>query len=271
MRRWALIVTPLALLCAGQVHAAEDDTALFDEASAAVEKGAFSDALLRFERLSDRGFVHPDASFDRALAYLQRAESAQSQPGDLGQAVAGLREATVLGEDEQAEQLVDTVRQVISRRRAARGRDPVVVSPPLGRAFSDLVRPAVWASLALGCSLILALALVVRRYSTGATRLGTNVAAAGGLLLLLTFGSLFALSDYYQRVWQEAVVIVDHATLRDAQGKPLLTRALDTNSDEVPEGASVYVLAHSGRLLEVQWGSSKAWLRDGELRMLATR
>jgi hypothetical protein len=81
---------------------------------------------------------------------------------------------------------------------------------------------------------------------------------------------MFALSDHYQRVWQEAVVIVEHASLRDAQGRPLLTRALDTNSDEVPEGASVYVVSHAGRLFEVQWGSSKAWLRDGELRILAT-
>lgn len=271
MTKWTLFWLAIALLVTRQVYAAEDDATQFDAAAAAVEKGAFSDALLRFERLSDRGFVHPDASFDRALAYLQRAESAQSQPGDLGQAVAGLREAAVLGEDEHAEQLVDTVRQAISRRRAARGRDPVVVSPPLGRAFSDLVRPSVWASLALGCSLILTLALCLRRYSTGATRLAANIAAAGGLLLLLTFGGLFALSDYYQRAWQEAVVIVDHATLRDSQGKPLLTRALDTNSDEVPEGASVFVVAHTGRLLEVQWGSSKAWLRDGELRMLSTR
>lgn len=236
-----------------------------------VEKGAFSEAILHFEQLSDRGFVHPDASFDRALAYLQRAESAQAQPGDLGQAVAGLREAATLsGGDGEADRLVETARQVISRRRAARGRDPVVVSPPLGRAISELVQPATWASLALFASFAAAVALLLRRSPKPALRLGANVGTAAALLLLLVFGGMFAVSNYYQRAWQEAVVIVEQATLRDAQGRPLLTRALDTNSDEVPEGASVYVVSHAGRFFEVQWGTSKAWLRDGELRLLAS-
>src|SRR5690606_35256222 len=131
-----------------------------------------------------------------------------------------------------AERLVETVRQAISRARAARGRDPVVVAPPLGRAISEMVRPAIWASLASLASLILTVALVVRRSSRPALRLGANITTAASLFLLCTFGGLFALSDHYQRVWQEAVVIVDHATLRDSQGRPLLTRALDTKSDE---------------------------------------
>lgn len=259
----------LTLMSATAVATAQPSQELFGKAAALVERGAFSEALLHFERLSDNGFVHPDASFDRALAYLQRAESAQAEPGDLGQAVAGLREAVALGDDEEAARLVETVRQVISRRRAARGKDPVVVSPPLGRALSDLVRPSTWAGLALFACLALTVALLLRRSQRPALRLGANVGAAASLLLLIAFGGLFALGDHYQRAWQEAVVIVEHATLRDMQGRPLLTRALDTNSDEVPEGASVYVVSHAGRLFEVQWGSSKAWLRDGELRILA--
>lgn len=251
--------------------APSNDAVSFSEAAALVQQGAFSEALLRFERLSDQGFVHPDASFNRALAYLQRADSAQVKPGDLGQAIAGFREAVTASDDEEAARLTDTVRQVISRQRAARGRDPVVVSPPLGRALSELVRPSTWAMLALVSSVMLSMALVVRRYATVATRLAANVTAATSLGLLGLFAGLFAVSDHYQRVWQEAVIVVEQATLRDAQGKPLLTRALDTNSAEVPEGASVYVLSRAGRLVEVQWGSSRAWLRDGELRMLASQ
>jgi hypothetical protein len=268
---WSIPFLSLGLVM-GTANAAEaphDTTQSFEEAAQLVEQGTFSEALLRFERLSDRGFVHPDASFNRGLAYLQRADSAQVKPGDWGQAIAGFREAVVLADDEEAERLVDTVRQVISRQRAARGRDPVVVSPPLGRALSELVRPSTWAILALAASGLLSIALVVRRYATAATRLTANVTAATSLGLLGLFAGLFAVSDHYQRVWQEAVIVVEQATLRDAQGKPLLTRALDTNSADVPEGASVYVLSRAGRLVEVQWGSSKAWLRDGELRMLA--
>ncbi len=268
MRRFVCLLG-LVLSLASVRARAQSETDTFGQAAALLQKGAFSEALLHFERLSDRGFVHPDVSFDRALAYLKRADSAQAQPGDLGQAVAGLREAATLGADEEAERLVETVRQAISRRRAARGRDPVVVSPPLARAVSDLVRPSTWASLALFASFVLTTALVLRSSTKPALRLAANVGAAASLLLLAVFGAMFALSDHYRRAWQEAVVIVDHATLRDAQGRPLLTRALDTNSDEIPEGASVYVVSRSARLFEVQWGSSKAWLRDGELRILA--
>lgn len=264
-----LLVAPLLLLATTSAAQTEVETS-FREATTLLEKGSFSDALLRMERISDEGFAHPDASFNRALAYLQRADSAQVVPGDLGQAVAGLREAVLLAEDEQAEQLVNTIRQAISRQRARKGRDPVVVSPPLGRAVSELVRPEVWGALALCSSLMLALALAVRQYVTTARRLAANVAAATSATLLVTFAALFSLSNYYRHSWQEAVIVVEHATLRDSEGKPLLTRALDTKSDEVPEGASVYVVSHTGRLYEVEWGSTKAWLREGELRLLAS-
>lgn len=265
-----VVVTALLATLLGLRVGRAADAVSFEETSALVERGAFSEAIVRLERLSDQGFVHPDASFNRALAYLQRAESAQAKPGDLGQAIAGLREAAVLGGDEEAARLVETVRQVISRQRAARGRDPVVVAPPLGRAISELVSPTVWAVLGLTASLILTLALLARAYTAGARRLTANVTAASAGFLLLTSASLLAMASHYRSAWREAVVIVEQAPLRDAQGKPLLTRALDTNSAEIPLGASVYVLSHSGRLVEIQWGSSKAWLRDGELRLLAS-
>jgi hypothetical protein len=140
----------------------------------------------------------------------------------------------------------------------------------LGRAISELVSPTVWAVLGLTASLILTLALLARAYTAGARRLTANVTAASAGFLLLTSASLLAMASHYRSAWREAVVIVEQAPLRDAQGKPLLTRALDTNSAEIPLGASVYVLSHSGRLVEIQWGSSKAWLRDGELRLLAS-
>ena len=91
----------IALLCslggatvAAQAEAGEhvSDEALFEEAAKALETGAFSVALERLEQLSDRGVVRASISHNRAIAYLQRAESPKRRPGDLGQAVAALRE-----------------------------------------------------------------------------------------------------------------------------------------------------------------------------------
>lgn len=241
----------------------------FEQAAEAVDRGGFSDALLRLEQLSDRGFVHPDASFNRGLAYLQRAESAQAQPGDLGQAVAAFLEVQALTDDEDAQRLITAARQEISRRRAARGRDPVVVAPPLGRAISGVFSVSTWAVLALAASLLLAVALVARSTKHSTRRLTASIVASVSAGLLALCGSLYALAYHYESTSREAVVIVDQATLRDSNGKPLLTRALDTDSADVPEGARVFVLSRRGRLVQVQWGGSQSWLRDTELRMLA--
>ena len=93
-RRQAVLLACLTLLVGSSIasDANQKPEVQFEQAAEAVERGAFSDALLRLEQLSDRGFVHPDASFNRGLAYLQRAESAQAQPGTIS---AGLN-TTVL-------------------------------------------------------------------------------------------------------------------------------------------------------------------------------
>ena len=260
------------LAITGRTAAADSEAAvdgLFQEAAQALERGAFSEALVRLERLSDRGFLHPDVSFNRGLGYLQRAESAQAQAGDWGQAVAAWREAATLTDDAEAERLIVAARQEISRRRAARGRDPVVIAPPLGRAVSSLLSVSTWAVLAMIASLVLAAALFQRVRVRSTHRLAASIVASISGGLLVVFGSLYALAYHYATTSQEAVVIVEQATLRDQTGKPLLARALDTPSGDVPEGAIVFVLGRAGRLIQVQWGGSQAWLRDTELRWIA--
>jgi hypothetical protein len=244
----------------------------FNQAAQGLEKGAFSDALVRLERLSDEGFVHPDASFNRAVAYLKRAASAQSKPGDLGQAVAGLRETVVLREDEEAEALIETVRLRISRQRAAKGRDPVVASPTLGRALSDTLSLSTWASVFVVASGALCISLVLRARSTRPTwTLGSTIASLTSFAIVLVFGGMHALSYHYATTTEEAVVTAEQASLRDKDGKPMLSKTGATNSSEVPEGASVYVVARNSRLWKVQWGTAEGWLRDSDLRLLATR
>lgn len=260
----------VVILFSSPTHASPEAT--FAEATTALEKGAFSDALLHFEHLSDEGFVHPDASFNRAVAYLKRAASSQNKAGDLGQAVAGLREAVVLRGDEDAEELIETVRLRISRQRAAKGRDPVIASPTVGRALSGSLSLATWASLFTAASFALCVSLVLRARSTRATWiLGTTIASLTSMSLLTVFGGMYALSYHYATTTEEAVVVAEQASLRDKDGKPVLTKTANSNSAEVPEGASVYVLARTSRLWKVQWGTALGWMRDSELRLLATR
>lgn len=269
-RRGTQLLGLVIMLLASPSQASSEAT--FAEATAALEKGGFSDALLRFERLSDEGFVHPDASFNRAVAYLKRAASSQNKPGDLGQAVAGLREAALLRGDDEAEELIETVRLRISRQRAAKGRDPVIAAPTLGRALSGALSLATWASLFAAASFTLCVSLLLRAQSTRSTwTLGTTIASFTSVALLTVFGGMYALSYHYATTTEEAVIVAEQASLRDKDGKPVLTKTANSNSSEVPEGASVYVLARNSRLWKVQWGTAVGWMRDSELRLLAAR
>src|SRR4051794_40162999 len=92
----AALALAVSVARAGADEPAGDSRALFAEGVAALERGAVTEAVDRFELLADRGFVHPDASFDRAAAYVERARSAQAQPGDLGRAAAALAEVLEL-------------------------------------------------------------------------------------------------------------------------------------------------------------------------------
>ena len=53
----------------------------------AEERGDYAAAIDVFEALADRGFVHPDASYDRGLAYALRARAMER----LGQCIAQQR------------------------------------------------------------------------------------------------------------------------------------------------------------------------------------
>ena len=71
------------------------------------------------ELLADRGFSNADASYDRAVAYIHRAESHAARPGDLGRAAAALGETLLLDpDDKDAAFALDHVHEEIARRRA---------------------------------------------------------------------------------------------------------------------------------------------------------
>lgn len=264
----ALLVLGLAT-CVSPVFAeqAPAPTAELAEALRALDAGAYGDAIDRLELLADRGFVHPDASFDRAVAYLGRARGSQRQPGDLGRAAAALAETLALRPgDQEAESALEAVRQEIGRKRARTGGAPLVARPRLLRAFVGLLPEQAWGTLAaLGSFSLawgLALRLLLKRTSTevpGALGIGV-----GGLLLCLG-GGLAAGARHFRKTSTLAVVVVPEARLLDESGRPLPAR---TNGDSsvAPEGAEMYVLERRGGLDRVEWGTTDAWVVAGQLR-----
>lgn len=243
----------------------------FDVGTKALSRGGFNDAISHFEQLSDMGIRVPSASFNRGLAYLQRAESTKPRPGDLGQAVAGFRETMLLGgDDAEVASAVERVRHAIARDRSSRGLDPVVVRPSLGRAAMRVVPETVWAALAMLGSLMLVVGLVLRGAAAGSTRgLTAQICIYAGLGSALLFALLTFVSKQLRDGDREAVVVVTEARLLDEGGTALKSRALDVDATAIPEGASVYAHEQRGRLVRVHWGSTEAWVLFEQLRFVA--
>lgn len=275
MRRFTLLlITLLALLSASEARSAPSEAAHdFAAANAALKRGAVTEAIDTLELLADRGFVHPDASFNRAVAYVERARSRSAAPGDLGRAAAALCEVLELRpDDHEADLALGRVRAEISRRHAQGGTAPVMSRASLGRAATSLLDENTWAVIALSGSLLLSLGLALRRFARSTSaRLGGAVSIGVGALLLVGGATMTAGARHFRRSSSPAVIVVDEARLLDESGKPLPQRRGAADSVTVPEGASVYVLERRPSLYRVEWGSSEGWLNPGQVRILATR
>lgn len=268
--RGLLRVAALILLSTLARADADADTnsnaALFSEGVAAIERGAWDDAIDRFELLADRGFSHPDASYDGAVAYVERARSHSARPGDLGRAAAALGETLLLRPDDMdAGFALERVHQEIARRRARAHRAEFDLRPSLGWAVVELLSEDTWAALALFGSIALSLGLSLRfLLRSSALKLSAVVVASlGGGVLFLT-ASLAALSRYDRLHVHPAVVIAEEARLLDDAGAAITGRG-----SVVPEGAMVRVVDQRGTLARVEWGTLDGWLSLGQLRLLA--
>lgn len=275
MRRFFVILLTLlvALPAAHGLAAPSESERDFAAASEALKRGAYTEAIDRLELLADRGFVHPDASFNRAVAYVERARSSAASPGDLGRAAAALSEVLVLRpSDEQAELGLSRIRAEISRRHAREGVAPVMARDSLGRAATSLFDENVWATLALAGSLLLTVGLALRRFVQRTSAGLTGAIGIGlGAVLLLVGAGMTAGARHFRLSSSPAVIVADEARLLDETGKPLPQRRGSADSTSVPEGASVYVLERRPTLYRVAWGSSEGWLNPGQVRILATR
>lgn len=270
MRKRLTVLSVALFAVASHAQAASDAETAFALGRDALAQGRYNDAIAEFERLSDLGGRDANASFNRGLGYLGRAESGRRRDGDLGQAAAAFREAMLLGDTSpETENALERVRTAISRERAQRGQDPVVVRPALGRALLQLVPEWVWASSALVGSLVLALGLALRgraRPSPGA--LVGDVSTYAGALLLLGAATAGWFAAESRKSEQEAVVVSPEAPMLDENGQRQKSRALDQDAVAIPEGASVFVDEQRGRLVRVYWGSTRAWLEIGKLRFV---
>jgi len=270
---WFATVLLFGVFTVAAVARAQSPQDRFAAAATALSEGAFDRALGEFEALADSGFEHPDASYDRAIAYIQRARSPQEKPGDLGRAVAALVETLELRpDDRQARAALETVRHEIAQRRIRAGREPAVVSPSLGRAVVGLLDESVWTLGALIGSLLLSVGLGIRWLFGGAPiRLAGGVTASIGALLLVTTCPLVAAAAYYRTTSRPAVVVVPEARLLTENGTPLDRKGSPDAHPAAPEGAKVYVLDRRGRLARIEWGSTRAWVLATDLRLVATR
>jgi len=268
-----LLVALLALAVTPAFGAAGESERDFAAASQALKRGAYTEAIDTLELLADRGFVHPDASFNRAVAYVERARSSAASPGDLGRAAAALSEVLILRpSDEAAELGLARIRAEISRRHAREGTAPVMARDSLGRAATSLFDENVWAALALTGSFLLTLGLGLRRFVPR-----TSAALAGaigiglGTVLLLGGAGLTAGARHFRLTSSPAVIVADEARLLDESGKPLPQKRGAADSVTIPEGATVYVLERRPAFYRVAWGSSEGWLTPGQVRILAKR
>jgi hypothetical protein len=244
-----------------------DQASEFKQAATAIDQGAFGEAVDRLELLADRGFVHPDASFNRAVAYLGRARSPQREAGDLGRAAQALSEAVALRpSDTQAEALLDAVRSEIGKKRARTGGANLVARPRIGRAIAGLLPEAVWGVIAALGSLSLAVGIALR---FRAKEHGVPAALAvgiGGLLLVLGAALGFS-ARHFRLTSTPAVVVVEEARLLDESGRPRQGRTTDGNV--VPEGADVVLLERRAGLARIEWGSTEGWVVGGQVREIA--
>lgn len=248
---------------AGAQPEAATPEALFRQGSVALARGEFAAAIDTFEALADRGFVHPDASYNRGLAYVTRVRQKADRPGDLGRAAAAFEEALRLRPgDADADRALDAVRGEITRRRSRRAKDAVDVRPTLDRVIVGLASEQTWGAAALAASLLLAAGMVLRRRPAGPAHVAGSVLAPAALVALLALAPLTYAARQLRLTTRAGVIVVPEVYLADETGSAL-------GKDPIPEGASVEVGRRSGGRAEVRWGASEGWIPASSVRLLA--
>lgn len=234
----------------------------FSEGVEALEGGDYRTALFAFEALADRGYYHPDVSFNRGLAYVMRVSENAGRPGDLGRAAAAFEESLRMRPDDEAtERALDLVRAEVTRRRSRSAKDAVEVRPTLDRMVIALATERSWGIAALIASLLLALGLILRTRPPGRLHVTGSVLAPTALLAVLILAPITWAAGELRRTKRAGVVVVSEVHLTDADGKSLGGPAL-------PEAALVEVGDHHEANVHVRWGPTQGWVPVGSVQIL---
>jgi hypothetical protein len=267
-REWmwrTLVAIAIAMIASLPAIARADDSpeVLFKRGAEALDRGEYGAAIDVFEALADSGFTHPDASYDRGLAYVLRVQARAEKPGDLGRAAASFEEALHLRPgDADADKALDLVRAEVTRRRSRHAKDAVDVRPTLDRVVVGLASEEAWEIAAVVASLLLVLGLVLRKQRTGPPQVAGSVLAPSAAVAMLVMTPLAWGARELRLTTRPGVVIAPEAFLTDESGKSL-------GREAIPEAASVEVGARSGSLLHVRWGATEGWIPITAVRLLA--
>ena len=229
-------VIVLFLALSASVAVAEEEALpdFYAAGLAALEAGRYEDAIAQYEAFADRMPSHPDASYNRGLAYVMRVRNDAEKPGDLGQAAAAFEEALLMRPDDlEAENALKLVQGEVARRRSRRGEDAVIARPTLDRVVVGLASETTWALAAVVASLMLAAGMVLRRKKEGAGR------PPGGILLPL--GPALFLGGRDVRLDTQVGVLVRR------QAAPVDDRGGRLAVEPIPEAARLEVGERQGR------------------------
>jgi hypothetical protein len=179
----------------------------------------WGEAILTAEEAADEGVVHPDLSFNRGLAYLGRAKTAQKEQGDLGQAAAGFAETLLFRPDEpEAERGLEQAQLLVARDRTQGGSSPETSSLGLLEGILAAISPLFLALLSGLSSVVLALGLLLRASHIETRKVSGGILALIGASMLLPAVLLATTREALFQNSIVAVVIADRADLLDAAG-----------------------------------------------------
>lgn len=259
----ALFVSTICFASGAALAEDRSSETLFREGSEALAKGEYATAIERFEALSDMGFVHPDASYDRGLAYVARLRAGADRPGDLGRAAAAFEETLHLRpEDLEADRALDILRAEVTKRRSRRGKEATTVRPTLDRVVVGLASERTWSLLALVTSVLFAVGLFLRRASASGLSVAGRVLAPTAFVFFLVFFPLTLGARSLRLSARAAVIVVPEVHLVDDTGTA-------KGGDPIPEAQLVEAGELRGGLVHVRWGATEGWIPAGSVRLLA--
>ncbi len=268
--RWSVRLVALCLSCcllsfAFLAAAGGGESALFRRGTEALALGKFEEAIEQFEAFADREPSHPDASFNRGMAYLLRVRSGAERNGDLGRAAAAFEETLIMrSDDDDARHGLSLIHAEVARRRARSGKPVVISSPSLDRLIVNLASARSWGIGAVVASFLLALGLLLRRRSEGPVHLAGTLLWPLSLVALAALLPLTLVATDLQRSSRPGVLVLREAFMMDEKGVTL-------GGDPISEATRLELGQRRGGRVSVRYGVREGWLDASSVRPLRTR